>query len=83
MALEKEIETIECFSLPRVSLIKFIFTGPKGIRAGWRLPMFFLLLGIPGTILLAIAHGQAATTSQRRSHRFCWAQMTLAGLRAL
>jgi CAAX protease family protein len=58
MALANEI------SLPKFSPIKSIFTGPKGIRAGWRLLIFFLLLSIPGAILMAMAHGQAATTSQ-------------------
>ena len=58
MALANEI------SLPKFSSIKSIFAGPKGIRAGWRLLIFFLLLGVPGAILLAMAHGQATTMGQ-------------------
>jgi len=70
MALANNIETIEPVSLPKISPIKSIFAGPKGIRAGWRLLIFFLLLSIPGAILLAIAHGQTGATSQTQITAF-------------
>jgi len=40
-----------------------IFTGPNGLRAGWRLLIFFFLLSIPAAALLIISRSQTAPST--------------------
>jgi uncharacterized protein len=44
--------------------LKPIFTGPSGLRAGWRLLIFLALLGVPAAGLLAIAHARGGRPEQ-------------------
>jgi hypothetical protein len=41
-----------------------IFTGPNGLRAGWRLLIFLALLGLPAAGLFAIAHARGGRPEQ-------------------
>ena len=44
---------------PVKSRLNPIFTGPNGLRAGWRLLIFLLLLSIPAAALLLVARSHA------------------------
>ncbi|HKF53412.1 MAG TPA: CPBP family intramembrane glutamic endopeptidase [Candidatus Acidoferrales bacterium] len=48
---------------PVKSRLKPIFIGPNGVRAGWRLLIFFLLLSIPATALFIMSHNQTAPST--------------------
>src|ERR1700758_5003876 len=43
-----------------VRILKPIFTGPTGLRAGWRLLVFLVLLAVPAAGLYSIAHAHGA-----------------------
>jgi uncharacterized protein len=41
-----------------------IFSGPNGLRAGWRLLIFLALLGVPAAGLFALAHAYGGQPQQ-------------------
>jgi len=44
--------------------LKSIFAGHNGLRAGWRLLIFFALLGVPAAVLLVIARASGGGAKQ-------------------
>ncbi len=64
--LEPSFDSIESRRLrPRHPAVTFIFVGPNGIRAGWRLLLFIVIAAIVGFLLGSVLSGAAHGVGRR------------------
>src|SRR5262245_15959887 len=51
-------------SLRPTFVLNSIFVGPSGLRAGWRLLIFLVMLGVPAAVLFAVSRTGAGLPDQ-------------------